>query len=103
MSGMEEASAKRWKRSDTKPMRGVSTAPPIIAMTRKEPPILVWGPRPLSPSAKIVGNISDMKKLVRKRHQKPTQPGWSTATDTNRIFARAYAPIKRLGERKRIR
>ena len=34
------------------------------AITISDPPILVFGPSPFSPRAKIVGNMSDMKRLV---------------------------------------
>ena len=52
-----------WK---TSPSRGGKTAPPMIAITISDPPSFVLGPNPLIPRAKIVGNIKDMKKLVRK-------------------------------------
>ncbi len=58
---------------------GVSTAPPTMAITSKEPPILVLGPSFFNPRAKMVGNISDMKKLVIKSAHNPTQPGRVTA------------------------
>ena len=40
-----------------------------------DPPILVFGPNPLTPKANMVGNINDMKKLVRNIAHKPIQPG----------------------------
>jgi hypothetical protein len=52
-------------------MRGVSTAPPTIAITRNDPPMLVFGPRSLRPIAKIVGNITDRKKLVSRSATSP--------------------------------
>ena len=67
-----------------KPIAGVKTAPPTMAITIKEPPILVFGPSRFNPNAKIVGNISDMKKLVRNTAHNPTQPGSSTPTRDQR-------------------
>ena len=57
------------------PISNGNIAPPTIAITRSEPPSFVFGPRPLRPSAKIVGNISDMKKLERRIVHTPGQPG----------------------------
>src|SRR6187431_2715225 len=56
----------RWivVRSDTNPITAVSTAPPMIAMMTSDDPALARGPRFLTLSAKMVGNISDIKKLV---------------------------------------
>jgi hypothetical protein len=36
-------------------------------MMMKDPPIFVFGPNSFTPSAKIVGNMTDMKKLVTLR------------------------------------
>ena len=57
----------------------VNAAPPRMAMTRSEPAVLVFSPMPLSPSAKMVGNMMDMKRLVVSRHMTPTQLGRVTA------------------------
>jgi len=35
-----------WNFSEINPISGFKTAPPTIAMTIKEPPILVFGPQP---------------------------------------------------------
>jgi hypothetical protein len=59
-------------------MIGVSTAPPMIAMMRRDAPIFVFSPSPSTPSAKIVGYITDMKKLDRKMAHNPAQPGVKT-------------------------
>src|SRR5207244_7115853 len=82
---------------DIQPIAGVNTAPPMIAMTINEPPILVFGPSPFSPRAKIVGNISDIKRLVRKMAHSPIHPGFSTPTDARMTLTTAYAPISLLG------
>ena len=39
-------------------------APPMMAMTMNDPPTLLSAPSPCKPSAKMVGYIRDMKKLV---------------------------------------
>jgi hypothetical protein len=44
------------------PIRGGQKAPPATAITRNEDPFLVNVPKSLIPSAKIVGNITDIKK-----------------------------------------
>src|SRR6185437_239764 len=46
------------------PIAGVNTAPPTIAMTSTDEASLRTSPRPLTPSAKIVGYMTDMKKLL---------------------------------------
>ncbi len=45
-------------------MNGGAIAPPTMDMTMSEEPSLVWSPSPRMPSAKIVGNMTDMKKNV---------------------------------------
>src|SRR5664279_1729522 len=72
-----------WNVSEISPITGVNTAPPTIAITSSEPPIFVFGPSPFKPIAKIVGNMSDMKKLVRNTHHNPNQPGNSTPSETS--------------------
>ena len=56
-------------------MTGVKAAPPTIPITIIEPPSFVLGPSSFRPRAKMVGNIKDMKKLVRNIDHRPTQPG----------------------------
>jgi hypothetical protein len=73
---------------ESNPIRGVKIAPPIIAITISEPPSFVFGPNSFNPRPKIVGNISDMKKLVRKIAHNPSQPGNHTPTATSATFAR---------------
>ena len=85
------------------PISGVRIAPPTMAITIREPPILVLGPSPLSPSAKIVGNISDMKKLVSTIAHTPIQLGCSTPTVTSKTLITAYEPISKLGRTTRIK
>jgi len=74
--------------SKISPISGVNTAPPTIAMMIIDPPSFVLGPSFLIPKAKIVGNISDMKKLVKKIAHSPTQPGRSTPIETSATLAR---------------
>src|SRR5690348_2556373 len=51
--------------SETAPVSAVSTAPPMIAITSSEAPSLrSLSLKPSTPSAKIVGYITDMKKLA---------------------------------------
>jgi len=80
--------------SAIKPIIGVHTAPPIMAIIMNEPPSFVFRPKHFTPNAKIVGNMSDIKKLVRKIDQTPTHPGNKIPMLTNRIFASENKPIK---------
>ena len=77
---------KTWEMS---PIAGVRTAPPTIPMMMKDPPIFVFGPNPFTPSAKIVGNMTDMKKLVSSIAHTPSHPGKSTPRVTSTMFTRA--------------
>lgn len=61
--------------SDISPIKGGKKAPPTMAMTIIDPPIFVWTPSPLILSAKLVGYISDIKKLVKNIVQTPIHPG----------------------------
>ncbi len=70
-------------------MSGVSTAPPMIAITISEPPSLAVSPSPRIPWAKIVGNISDMKKLVSSRAIIPVQPGNKTPIAASNVLTTA--------------
>ena len=78
-----------WRASAMSPISGVRTAPPTIAITSNDPPSLVLGPKPFSPRAKIVGNISDMKKLVANSAYKPPQPGCNVANAIKKTFTTA--------------
>src|SRR5690349_3335488 len=51
-------------RSAMCPINGGATAPPTIDITISDEPSLVYSPSPRIPSAKIVGNPTDMKKKV---------------------------------------
>ena len=64
-------------------MSGVRIAPPTMAITINDPPSLVFGPSPFRPRAKIVGNMSDMKKLVANNAHRPAQLGRNMAKPTN--------------------
>ncbi len=44
------------------PISGGQKAPPATAITRNDDPFFVSVPKSLIPSAKIVGNITDIKK-----------------------------------------
>lgn len=48
--------------SANQPINGGQNAPPATAITRKDDPFSVNGPRSDTPNAKMVGNIIDMKK-----------------------------------------
>jgi hypothetical protein len=74
-----------------------------MAITINDPPIFVFWSRPAMPRAKIVGNMTDMKKLVTKMAHRPTQPGKPTPTATSAIFTRLYTPIKYAGLMNRIK
>ena len=50
------------KESAISPIRGGQNAPPATAITRKEEPFFVSVPKSRIPSAKMVGNITDIKK-----------------------------------------
>ncbi len=58
-------------------------------MTMSEPPSLVSEPRPLRPMAKMVGNMMDMKRLVRRMAQVPARPGWAMPTASSRMLRAA--------------
>src|SRR3954467_9318173 len=51
--------------SEIRPMMAGRTAPPRMAMTWREEPRLVSGPRFLILSAKIVGNMMEWKNPIR--------------------------------------
>ena len=48
--------------SAIRPITGGNKAPPKIDITIKEDAFFVFGPRSFIPRAKIVGNMTDMKK-----------------------------------------
>ena len=65
----------------------------MMAITIRDEAAFVWGPKPLIPSANIVGNMRDMKKLVMKIAMVPIQPGKITANATSITFINAKVPI----------
>src|SRR5450432_786318 len=103
ISGTAYDSAKLFDLSAIKPIRGVKTAPPMIAITSSDPPSFVFGPSPFNPSAKIVGNISDIKKLVRNNAHNPIQPGIATPMSASKTFTALYIPISFPGDMNRIK
>ena len=58
----------------------------MIAMTMKEEANLDFSPNPWMPNAKIVGNITDMKKKLKKRATTEIQPTFQTITAMRRAF-----------------
>ena len=78
-------------------MIGVRTAPPTIAITSSELASLVFTPSPRMPCAKIVGNKSDMKKLVSINAPTPIQPGNAIPTTARPVLMTQYMPINLLG------
>ena len=79
------------------PINGVQSAPPMIAITRTDPPILVFSPRSFILIANIVGYIRDIKKLVRKIAHIPIHPGIKMLNPTRIILMLLYNPISLLG------
>ena len=80
------AAAMLWVNWKISPMAGGAQAPPMIDMMMMEPPNFVFGPNPLMPSAKMVGNMSDMKKLVMNTAPTPSQPGNKTPMPTSAVL-----------------
>ena len=66
-------------RSAKCPITGVRAAPPMIDITISAPPVFVRVPNPFTPSAKMVGNIMDMKNPTVTRQPTPSQPGRNAA------------------------
>jgi len=65
------------------------SAPPMIAMTMNEAASFERLPRPKIPSAKIVGNMIDMKKKLRKRAMSEIQPSLRAMTAMSTVLAAA--------------
>ena len=55
-------------------------APPTIAMITSDEPILVFSPKPLILSAKIVGNMIDMKKPMPPKATKSSNANTNNTT-----------------------
>ena len=51
-------------------------APPMMAMTMNAEAFFARAPRPKMPRAKMVGNMIDMKKKLRKTHATESQPSF---------------------------
>ena len=64
----------------------------MIDMTRSDEPSLVCEPRSLIPRAKIVGNMSDIKKLVSKIAIIPAHPGRLIPNASKTMFVNAKPP-----------
>ena len=60
--------------SAIQPMNIGKMAPPTIDITIKEDAFLVFSPSPFIPRAKMVGNMMDMKKKIRKSERIENQP-----------------------------
>jgi hypothetical protein len=86
-----------------RPISGVKTAPPMSPITISEAPTFVFSPKFLIPSANVVGNIKDMKKLVENNAHTPTHPGNNTPMITRPQLISANMPISTLGRIMRIR
>jgi hypothetical protein len=76
-------------RSEINPIKAVSTAPPMMLITRKEEAVFVSVPSPFKEFAKIVGNMTDMKKLVIVSAKTPACEPAAKATQTSNTFAMA--------------
>lgn len=71
------------------PMTGGKTAPPTIDITTNDDAFFVFGPRSLIASAKMVGNMIDMKKNTPKRLISDTHPNPVLTTGSSRQHIRA--------------
>lgn len=69
------------------PMSGGQKAPPATAITKKEEPFFVSEPRSLMPRAKIVGNITDIKKYVLNKAITEVQPRPISTTPVRIVLA----------------
>jgi len=57
----------------------------------------------LEAMAKIVGNITDIKKLVTKIAVRPIHPESAMPMTSRKTFNAAYHAMRRLGDRRRMR
>lgn len=71
------------------PMNGGKTAPPTIDITMNDEAFFVFGPKSFIPSAKIVGNVMDMKKKIRYKAITESYPKLSPTIGSKRQHARA--------------
>src|ERR1700682_4406431 len=73
-------------------MRAGTRAPPMIDMTSKAEPILVYTPRFFTPSAKIVGNMIESKKPRSTTAHTETAPDPAIAVQVHRKAQTAKNP-----------
>lgn len=73
--------------SEMAPIIGGKNAPPATAITRKDAPRLVCGPKPLIASAKIVGNMIDIKKNTPYKAIKDGHPKCEPTTGNSKQTA----------------
>src|SRR6202011_4976998 len=83
---------ERSYRSATAPITFGKIAPPMIAITMNDDAFFAHRPRPKIPSAKIVGNMIDMKKYVRNTHATDTQPSLAKINRQSAAAAVQYQP-----------
>src|SRR4030042_5060073 len=83
--------------SAIRPMMTGMIAPPTIDITRNEDAFLVNGPRSFIPRAKIVGNMTDIKKYVEKSETTDVHPNPATTRPIVITFTVAYAARSLLG------
>src|SRR5690606_5123726 len=69
---------------------GGNTAHPATAIPRKDAPCLVFVPNPLIASAKMVGHIIDIKKIIPYNAIKEVQPNLADTIGNNTLTASAY-------------
>src|SRR5262249_29187544 len=67
-------------------------APPIMAMTRKEDSFFDRSPRPKMPSAKMVGNMIDIKKYVPRKQNADSQPNFKKIRRQSSVLMAPYSP-----------
>src|SRR5687767_5283604 len=72
------------------PMTGGIKAPPTIDIMIYDDARLVWGPRSLTPMAKMVGNMIDIKKKTAISAMTAIIPGYATTTAQSNTLMSAY-------------
>src|ERR1700761_6971812 len=78
--------------SATYPMSAGITAPPTTAVMMSPDPLLVSGPSPAMPSAKMFGNMMELKKPQMTRLQMATWPVENMLMSTNTVAANPKKP-----------
>ena len=76
--------------SEIKPINTAPKPPPIMDITRNDEAIFVSSPKPFIPSAKIVGNMMDMKNGTHITVYTAIAPFALTPTMSKIIFIMAY-------------